>query len=719
MSTHKLSRREFLRHGLVASQGLVLGISFGPQIATAVEKDRASSAQTPLNAFVRIAPDNTVTVIVKHIEFGQGTFTGLPTVVADELDADWAQIRAEGAPADPETYGNLNWGGSQGTGGSSSMNNSFTQLRRAGATARAMLVAAAAEQWQVNPGEITVQRGVLRHAKSSRQASFGELAEAAAKQSLPKNVALKSPDEFIYIGRDRPRIDQAEKITGRAVYTQDFLLPGMLTAVVLHPPRFGGQVGKIESGQAESMPGVRKIVSLPSGVAVVADNFWAARLAREELKVEWDDSRASRVGTDELRTRFRTLATKPGLVATNRGAAERALDNATAVLESEYEFPYLAHASMEPMNCVARIRDGGCEMWYGVQSQSRDLKNVSQALGIPTDQITLNMLYAGGSFGRRAHGQSDFVVEGALIAQALDGIPVKLVWTREDDMRGGAYRPFSIHRLRGSVSGDGRIDAWDHRIVGQSILRDAGFNLPEDRIDKTLIEGAANLPYDIPNLHVDVHQPAAAVPVLWWRSVGHTQNAFSTEVFFDELAHAAGRDPLELRLALLADDPRRRTVLEMAAAAADWGTPLPAGRGRGIAVHYSFKTWVAEVAEVTVKDDDSFQVNRVTVAIDCGIAVNPNIVCAQVEGGVGYALSALLGGAVTLDDGIVQEDNFDTYPVLRMAQMSRVDVHIVESTEHPTGVGEPAVPPLAPAVVNAIFAVTGKRHRRLPLTRLV
>ena len=719
MSTVKLNRRDFLKHGLVATQGLMLGVSFARSesaVAAALEPTADSNA---LNAFVKISSDNTVSVIVKHIEFGQGTFTGLPTVVADELDADWSQMRAVGAPADPEHYSNLNWGGSQGTGGSSSMNNSFTQLRRAGATAKAMLVAAAAEAWNVQPGEVSVHRGVLSHAASGRSASFGDLANAAAKQPMPKNVALKSPDEFIYIGHDRPRIDQHEKVSGRAVYTQDFQLPGMLTAVVLHPSRFGGKAKSVDAARALASPGVRKVVELPSGVAVVAESFWQAKTARDLLEVQWDNSEATQVSTVSLNKRFHTLALEPGISARNDGDVNAAFGKASKTVDVDFEFPYLAHASMEPMNCVARADGESCEMWYGVQSQSRDLKNVSKALGVPRDKVTLNMLYAGGSFGRRAHAKSDFVVEGALIAQALNGTPVKLVWTREDDMRGGAYRPFSVHKLRGAIDGNGKITGWDHRVVGQSILREAGYKISDAKIDKTLTEGAADLPYAIPNISVGVHQPEVDIPVLWWRSVGHTQNAFSTEVFFDELAHAAGRDPLELRLELLPDDHRRRNVLEIAARESGWGEPLPAGRGRGIAVHYSFKTWVAEVAEISMRDDGSFVVDRVTAAIDCGLAVNPNIVRAQVEGGIGYGLSALLNGAITIVDGVVQEDNFDTYPVLRMQQMPEISVHIVTSDAHPTGVGEPAVPPLAPAVANAIFAASGTRHRRLPLNRTV
>ncbi|MCP5201397.1 MAG: xanthine dehydrogenase family protein molybdopterin-binding subunit [Gammaproteobacteria bacterium] len=710
MNVFLVDRRDFLRLGLAAGTGLVLGV----RLAGAAD-DAAPAAVTP-DVFVRIGEDDTVTVIVKHIEFGQGTFTGLPTVVAEELDCDWSRVRAVGAPADPARYANLNWGGAQGTGGSSSMNNAYTQMRRAGATARAMLVAAAARAWQVRPGEITVHRGVLRHAASGREARFGEFAAAARAEAVPKNVALKDPADFVYIGHDLPRLDIPAKSDGSAVYTQDFRLPGMLTALVAHPRRFGAGVARVDDAAARAVDGVVEVLTLPSGVAVVARDFWTARKGREALAVEWDETKACRRSSDDILDQYRTLAAQPGLVARADGDAAGALAAAATTLDADYEFPYLAHAAMEPMNAVARFENGALEMWYGVQGQSLDLGNLSRALDIAPERITLNMLYAGGSFGRRSHFASDYAVEAARIAQALPGRAVKLVWTREDDLRAGAYRPLNLHRVRGGLDTAGNVLAWHHRIVGQSIRAGLPKPPPADQVDHTCVEGASNFTYAIPHVRVESHQPTLDIPVLWWRSVGHTHTAFAVETFLDELAHAAGRDPLALRRELLTDDPRRRAVLDLAAEKAGWGEALPAGRGRGLAVHHSFKTWVAEVAEVTVADDGSFQVDRVVVAVDCGVAINPSIVRAQMQGGVGYALSALLGEAVTLVDGVAQQDNFDTYPLLRCSQMPEVEVHIVPSREHPSGVGEPAVPPLAPAVGNAIFAATGKRLRRLPFT---
>ena len=711
-----LNRREFLELGLIAAGGLTLGVSLDSRATEPAHVAGATDAFAP-NAFVRIGSDNTVTVIVKHIEFGQGTYTGLPTLVAEELDADWAQIRVEAAPADASRYNNLNWGPVQGTGGSSSLNNSWQQLREAGATARAMLVAAASTKWQVPGEEIAVARGVLTHAPSGRTASFGELAALAASQPLPHAVTLKPASAFVYIGKHVPRSDQRSKLDGTAMYTLDYTRPGMLTALVLHPPRFGATWKAFRDAAARQVKGVVEVIPLPSGIAVVARDFWSAKKGRDALEVDWDEDAAFKLGSAEILAQFRALAEAPGVVARRDGDPAPALASAARVVESTYEFPYLAHAAMEPMNCVAEVSGDGCELWYGAQSQSGDQRGVAHALGLEPKQVRINMLYAGGSFGRRADTHADYVIEAALIAQKLGhGKAVKLVWTREDDMRSGRYRPMYYHVIRAGLDQDGKPVAWQQRIVGQSLLAGTPMAPAPGKADRTIHEGASDLPYAIPNFEVDVHAPALAVPVLWWRSVGHTHTAFSTETFFDELAHAAGKDTVEFRLGALKDDARRRAVIELAARESGWGTPLASGRGRGIAVHRSFKTYVAEVAEVTVAADGSFSVDKVTVAVDCGIAVNPDVVRAQMEGGVGYGLSAALNGAITLADGVVEQDNFDGYPVLRLSQMPDVTVHIVASSEDPTGVGEPAVPPIAPAVANALFAATGKRYRRLPFT---
>ncbi|MCB1930793.1 MAG: xanthine dehydrogenase family protein molybdopterin-binding subunit, partial [Rhodocyclaceae bacterium] len=620
-------------------------------------------------------------------------------------------------------YNNLFWGKAQGTGGSTAMANSWEQMRKAGAAGRAMLVAAAAEAWQVPAAEVTVADGIVRHASSQRSARFGELAEAAARQPVPDEVRLKQPDEFKLIGKRISRKDTAEKSTGRATFTQDVHLPGMLVAVVAHPPRFGATVASFDATAAKAIAGVDDVVAIPQGVAVLARDTWTAKKGRDALAVTWDDSKAYRKGSDQILADYRAKAATPGLAARSDGDAEAALGSAARVLEASYDFPYLAHAAMEPMNCVVRLGADGCEVWNGEQMHTGDQFALAATFGLPPEKVTIHMLYAGGSFGRRACKDSDYVLECAQIVKAIGGrAPVKLVWLREDDMKAGYYRPMFHHALRGGLDADGNIVGWRHRLVGQSILMGSPFEkmLVKDGIDQVSVEGAANLPYAIPNLRVELHTPTDnPVPVLWWRSVGSTHTAVSTETFFDELAAAAGRDPVELRLSLLDAHPRHAAVLRLAADKGGWGTPLAprAGlrRGRGIAVHESFNSYVAQVAEVSVAANGALRVDRVVCAVDCGTAINPDNIRAQVEGGIGFALAALLHGEITLVDGVVQQDNFDGYPVLRINEMPQVEVHIVPSSTAPTGIGEPGVPPLAPAVMNAIAAATGKRIYRLPI----
>jgi isoquinoline 1-oxidoreductase beta subunit len=672
---------------------------------------------------VRIGTDNTVTVIVKHFEMGQGTFTGLPTLVAEELDADWSQIRAEGAPADATRYNNLFMGQMQGTGGSTAMANSYDQMRKAGAAARAMLVAAAAERWKVAAGEITISRGVVQHAATNKTARFGSLAAAAAKQPVPQDVKLKEAKDFVFIGRRAPRTDARAKSNGTAVYTQDFKLPGMLTALVAHPPRFGGKVKSFDAAKAKAVGGVVDVVAIPQGVAVLANDFWSAKKGRDALAVEWDEAGAFKLGSEEIMAEYRRLIATPGATAKKEGDVAAALGSAAKTFEAVYEFPYLAHACMEPMNCVVKLSTDACEIWNGEQFQSIDQPAVAQLLGMKPEQVKLNMLFAGGSFGRRANPQSDYVLEAVQVAKAIGGrVPVKLVWTREDDMRAGYYRPAYVHALKGGLDAQGNIVAWQHRIAGQSILTGTAFEgmMVKDGIDATSVEGASNLPYAIPNLGVELHSPKMGVPVQWWRSVGSTHTAFSTETFLDELAAAAGKDPFQLRRALLAKAPRHKRVLEMAATEADWTLPLVSARvgdrrGRGIAVHESFNTVVAQVAEVTVRKDGSWRLDRVMCAVDCGVAVNPDIVRAQMESGIAYGLTAAMYGAITLKDGVVEQSNFHDYMPLRLTEMPRIGVYIARSDEKPTGVGEPSTPVIAPAVANALAAATGKRIRALPI----
>jgi len=707
------SRRRFLQ----GTAGLTLAL-YLPRAASAT----AAPAAFEPNAFIRITVDNAVTVISKHLEMGQGTYTGLATIVAEELDAAWSQVRVEAAPADARRYNNLGMGPMQGTGGSTAMANSWDQLRRAGAAARAMLVAAAAQQWQVPADEISVSEGVVLHARSRRKASFGQLASAAAQQPVPADVTLKDPKDFRLVGKRAPRKDSHDKTNGTARFTQDVHLPGMLTAVVAHPPRFGAKLKSFDAAQAKAIKGVADVVQIPTGVAVLAKDTWTAKKGRDALQVQWDDATGFKLGSEQISLRYRELAKTPGAIARKEGAPDQAFAAPARVLRAEYDFPYLAHAAMEPMNCVVRLGKGACEIWNGEQSQTADQMSVAALLGITPEQVSIHMLYAGGSFGRRGSTTSDYVLEAVNIAKAIEGrAPVKLVWLREDDMRGGYYRPAFHHALEAAVDAQGRLAGWRHRLVGQSIMAGTPFGMMvKDGVDPVSVEGAVNLPYTIPNVQVDLHTPTdIAVPVLWWRSVGSTHTAFSTETFIDEVGAAVAQDAVAFRLSLLDKQPRHVAVLKLAAEKAGWGKPLAAGaagerRGRGVAVHESFGSCVAHVAEVTVKSDGSLRVDRIVSAVDCGIAINPDNVRAQVEGSIGFGLSAALHGEITLKDGVVEQSNFHDYAPIRINEMPRVEVHILASAQKPSGMGEPGVPPLAPAVANAIAAATGKRLRRLP-----
>jgi len=721
MGTLELSRRDVLRAG--ASGALVIGFHFTPAGRARAAEAEVASNLAP-NAFVRIGADDSVTVIAKHLEMGQGTYTGLATILAEELDADWAHVKVEAAPADASRYNNLSFGTMQGTGGSSAMANSWMQLRQAGAAARAQLVAAAASQWNVPAGEITVKQGVVSHAGSGKKARFGELVATAVTLEPVKDAPLKDPKTFTLVGKQKlPRKDTTDKTNGKAVFTQDIRLPGMLTAVVAHPPRFGAKPKSFDATASRKVRGVVDVVMIDTGVAVLAKGFWAAKKGRDALKVEWDESSAMAQGSEELVAEYRRLLDEPGSVAGKQGDADAAFRKAGSVARVDYQFPYLAHAAMEPLNCVIRRDKDGAEMWNGEQFHTVDQAAVAGVLGLKPEQVRINTLYAGGSFGRRANPAADFPVECARIVKAIGGkAPVKLVWTREDDMRGGYYRPLYLHRIEAALDGRGELIAWRQRIVGQSILAGTPFEafMVKDGVDATSVEGAANLPYHVPNLLVDLHSPRKTVPVLWWRSVGHTHTGFAVEAMIDQMAEAARADPVEFRLGLLSKHPRHAGVLKLAAEKAGWAKPLAAGktgekRGRGVAVVESFNSYVAEVAEVTVREDGSFSVDRVVCAVDCGVAINPDVVRAQMEGGIGYGLSAALHGAITLKNGATEQSNFHDYQVLRINEMPKIEVHIVASGEAPTGVGEPGVPPLAPAVANAIAAATGKRLTSLPL----
>ncbi|HSB04561.1 MAG TPA: xanthine dehydrogenase family protein molybdopterin-binding subunit [Thermodesulfobacteriota bacterium] len=706
-----LSRREFLKTGAVVTGGLLLGFSL-PSRESLSEAAVQSTAPFPPNAFIRIGTDDVVTMIVNKSEMGQGVYTSLPMLIAEELECDWKKVRAESAPVDP-VYNHTTFG-IQMTGGSTSVWSEYDRLRKVGAAAREMLITAAAETWKVEKTSCRAEKGKVIH-KSGKKLTYGQLAEKAAALPIPKEVKLKNPSAFKIIGKQTRRLDTPEKTNGKAVFGIDSKVSGVLTAVIARSPVFGGKVKSFNAEKARNVPGVKEIVQLGSGVAVVADNFWSAKKGRDVLEVAWDEGPLRTLSTQGLRKEYADLAETPGIIARKEGDPEKALSSASKQIHSDYEVPYLAHAMMEPLNCLADVNANRCEIWAGTQFQTVDRDAAARATGLKPEDVKIHTTFLGGGFGRRANPQSDFVIEAVQIAKEVKK-PVKVVWTREDDVKGGYYRPMWYDRLSAGLDREGKLVAWRHRIVGQSIMAGTLFEaMIKDGIDITSVEGAKDIPYAIPNVLIDLHSPRTGVPVLWWRSVGHSHTAFVVESFIDEVAHSAGKDPYEFRRKLFAKHPRHRGVLQLAARKAGWGTKLPSGRARGIAVHESFGSFVAQVAEVSVNPAGEVRVHRVVCAIDCGKVVNPSTIKAQMESGIVFGLSAALHGAISFKNGRVEQSNFHDYPVLRMNEMPLVEVHIVPSTEASGGVGEPGVPPIAPAVTNAIFAVSGKRIRRLPI----
>lgn len=708
------SRRQFLKGS--AAVGLVIGLHLPAGGRGAAV---AAPAEFAPNAFLRIAPDNTVTVVCKHIEFGQGPYTGIATILADEIDADWAQVRVVSAPADVERYKNLAFG-VQGTGGSTAMANSWEQMREAGAEARARLVAAAAEQWNVAPTAITIEKGVVK-GPAGQTATLGELAQAAQEISVSGPFTPKKPAEWRLIGKDVPRVDTPPKTDGSARFTIDVKLPDMLTCLIARPTRFGAKVEAYDPAPALAVPGVKEVFTVPEGVAVLADGFWAAKKGRDALQLSWDETGTETRSSADLINAYRELAKSTGAVARNDGDAEAALAKAATTIEATYVFPYLAHAPMEPNDCVIRrTDDGGVELMFGSQLQTVDQNAAAAVLGLEPSQVKIETMIAGGSFGRRATPTGDMAVEAAHVLKAARHAgPIKVIWTREDDIKGGRYRPIFVHQLKGGLDADGNIVAWDQVIVGQSFMKGTFFaeHMLKDGVDHTMVEGAKSLPYAIPNLRISAHITEVGVPTLWWRSVGSTHTGYATEVFLDQLAAAAGIDAVEIRRRLLAKEPRHLAVLEKAAEAAEWDKPLPEGKARGVGVHKSFGSYVAHVVEVSVGEDGLPKVERVVCAADCGIAINPDVIKAQLEGGMGYGLSAALYGVIDLENGRVVQSNFDDHRVLRINEMPPVEVHIIESTEKPSGIGEPGVPTIAPAVANAWAKLTGAHVTALPFTR--
>jgi isoquinoline 1-oxidoreductase beta subunit len=705
-----LGRRHFLIGAAVIGTSLTLGVHLGRRSPA----ETTSQASLAPNAFLRVGTDDSITVILGKSEMGQGVYSSLPMLVAEELDVDPAAVKVEFGPPDPVFYSPPF--PTQITGGSSSMRTMYEPLRRTGATARAMLIAAAAQRWNTDPGKLTTVNGVVTD--GTNRARYGELVEAASKLAPPQDVALKDPKDFRYLGKTTVRrLDAPAKVNGSAQFGLDVRLPGMLYAMVARSPVFGGKVASFDDEAARSIPGVVAVKQVPSGVAVIATNTFAARRGRDALQVQWNESNGASFSTAALREEYSRLARTPGAVAARVGDADQVLIKTKRIIEAEYVLPYLAHACMEPLNCVVHITSNKCDIWTGTQWQTQDMNRAAAALGFEPSQVHIHTTFLGGGFGRRANPVSDIVVEAVHVAKGIDK-PVQTVWTREDDMRGGYYRPYFLHRVRGALDTQGLPLAWRHTIVGQSIFTgvDLVGEFVRNGVDPASVEGVGDMPYAVPNLMVDLHSPANPVPVQWWRSVGHTHTAFAVNCFLDELAAAARKDPVEMRRALLASKPRHRAVLDLAAAKAGWGKPLPQGHFHGVALEESFGSIVAQVAEVSVTGNE-VRVHRVVCVIDCGFAVIPDQVAAQMESGIVYGLSAALRGEITLDAGRVQQSNFHDYAPLRMNEMPVVETHIIASGAPMGGAGEPGTPCIAPAVCNAIFAATGKRVRELPLSR--
>lgn len=733
VSVQKLSRREFLRRSAALTGGLVIGFYLPGANRAALAQGQAAApmpasppatpgvptkATYPPNAFIRIGPDNSVTVVVSKLEFGQGVLTSLPMLIAEELECDWAQVKSEHAPV-AAVYNHPGFG-IQMTGGSQSIASSWDQLRMVGAQARIMLVQAAASEWNVPANECHAEMGQVVHT-SGKKLAYGQLADAANKLPLPQGIKLKDAKDFKLIGKSTKRLDTRGKTNGTAKFGIDMKLPGMLTAVVARPPVFGAKVKSFDIEDAQGIPGVRYVAEVPSGVAVIATSFWAAKKARDKVKIVWDDAAGVKISSAGLRTQYQELAKSAGAPAKKTGDPN-AIKAAAKTVVAEYDVPYLAHAPMEPLNCTVLLTADACKIWAGTQFQTVDLNAAAKVAGLTPEQVQITTMLAGGGFGRRAVPDSDWVVEAVHVARVVRRATetgktppaVRVMWTREDDIKGGYYRPAYVHRVEAGLDKDGKPIAWNQVIVGQSILTGTPFEafLVKDGIDSTSVEGAMEA-YTIPNVNVSLHSPKTGVPVLWWRSVGNTHTAFVKESMMDELAAAAGKDPLEYRKSLLAANSREFAALTLAADKAGWGKPLSAGRARGIAVHESFGTVCAQVAEVSV-DGGKIKVHKVYAAIDCGTAVNPTGIVAQVESAIVFGLSAALAGAITFKDGVVEQSNFNDYVPLRIGDSPQVEVHIVPSSAPPSGVGEPGTPPIAPAVANAVFALTGKRLRSLP-----
>ena len=707
-STNRLSRRGFLQAGAAAGGGLMLDLMLSTaNDAAAGEAD----AFTP-NAFIRIGTDGQITLTMPYVEMGQGTYTSIPMLIAEELEVDLQQVRLEHAPPNDKLYANPLLG-MQATGNSNAIRGAWKPLRQAGATARTMLVAAAAKRWNVDPVSCRAQHGEVLHAPTGRRITYGELAADAALMPVPQDVALKGPEDFKLIGRPAKRLDTPAKVNGTAVYGIDVRPPGVKIATLAQSPVFGGRVKSVNDTAAKAVRGVRQIVRLDDAVAVVADHMGAAKKGMEALVIEWDDGPHAALTTAAVAAELEAATLKPGAVAQTIGDAGAAMAGAVTKVDAIYQVPFLAHAALEPMNCTVHVRKDGCEIWVGNQAITRAQAGAAKVLGLPLEKVVLHNHLIGGGFGRRL--EEDGVVRAVQIARHVDG-PVKVVWTREEDIQHDMYRPYWFDRISAGLDKKGMPVAWSHRFAGSSVI--ARYIPPafKDGLDPDSTEGAIDLPYALPNFHVEyLRVEPPGIPTAFWRSVGPSHTVFVVESFMDELAAAAKQDPVTYRLALLDKAPRAKAVLALAAEKAGWGRSLPARSGRGVALQHVFATYMAYVAEVEVAKDGAVRVRRIVCAVDCGTAVNPDTVRAQIESGAMFGLTAALYGEITLKGGRVEQGNFDSYQLLRINEAPAVEVHIIQNTEPPGGLGEAGTSLLAPAVANAIFAATGKRLRKMPV----
>ena len=707
----EVSRRALLGGSLAG--GFLLAFHLPVRAANEpVQPPDSTDGKFAPNAFIRIDEASHVTLVMPQVEMGQGVYTAVAMILAEELDADLTQVTLEPAPPSDKLYGNPTFG-IQVTGNSNSIRAFWKPLRNAGAGARAMLVQAAAKQWQVEPANCTTSKSEVTHTESGRKLSYGALAIAAGSETAPKDVALKDPKDFVYIGQPLKRFDTPDKVNGKAIYGIDAMLPGMKFATVAACPVFGGKVGKVDDGAAMKTPGVQKVIVLDDLVAVVGDHMWAAKKGIEALKIEWDEGANATVGSEEIWRDLRAASEKDGVVARSEGDIAKGLATGDR-FDASYELPFLAHATMEPINCTVHVRPDSCEIWTGTQIVTRVQSAAAKAAGLPVDKVTVNNHLLGGGFGRKL--EPDMVIAAVRVAKQVDG-PVKVVWTREEDIQHDVYRPVYRDTISASLV-DGRIAGWKYKITGSSVI--ARWLPPafQKGIDIDAIDSAVDIPYDIPNIHVEyVRAEPKAVPTGFWRGVGPNNNVFAIECFMDELARKAGKDPVEFRRAMLGKNPRMLAALNLAAEKSGWGQPLPARTGRGVCVQPSFGSFIATVVEAEVDEQGEVHLRRATSAVDTGIAINPDTIIAQLEGGLIFSLTAALYGEITIDKGRVQQSNFHDYRMLRIDQAPKIDVHVIKSGEPPGGIGETGSTAGPPALRNAIYAATGVALRRLPIDR--